>query len=109
MPLRALLLIVIATIAPIAWLAEAAPGIKFPKGIPNRPEKIQFPPLKYEPPDPKEYRLQLAAGPVAYIASDRELPLVNLTILVRTGDYLEPEGKEGLTDLVGYLLTAGGT
>ena len=113
MPLRALLLIVIATVAPIAWLAEAAPApaprIKFPKGIPNRPEKIQFPPLKYEPPDPKEYRLQLAAGPVAYIASDRELPLVNLTILVRTGDYLEPEGKEGLTDLVGYLLTAGGT
>jgi zinc protease len=84
-------------------------AIRFPKGIPNRPEKIQFPPLQYEPPDPKDYRLQLAAGPVVYIASDRELPLVNLTILVRTGDYLEPVGKEGLTEITGYLLTRGGT
>lgn len=104
-----------------AWSApvSAAPGgaaapervrpVKFPKGIPERPEKLQFPPLQYEPPDPKDYRLQLAAGPVAYIAPDRELPLVNLTILVRTGDYLEPAGKEGVTDLTGFLLARGGT
>jgi predicted Zn-dependent peptidase len=84
-------------------------SVRFPKGIPNRPEKIQFPSLHYEPPDPKDYRLQLTAGPVTYIASDRELPLVNLTILVRTGDYLEPAGKEGVTDLTGYLLARGGT
>jgi zinc protease len=40
---------------------------------------------------------------------DRELPLVNISILVRTGDYLDPEGKEGLTELTGYLLARGGT
>ena len=53
--------------------------------------------------------MQLKSGPVAYLAADRELPLVNLVILVRTGDYLEPEGKEGVTDLCGYLLARGGT
>jgi predicted Zn-dependent peptidase len=100
---------VLVALAPAGWAAEAAPSVKFPKGIPNHPEKLQFPPLQYEPPDPKDYRLQLAAGPVAYIATDRELPLVTLTILVRTGDYLEPAGKEGVTDLLGYLLTAAGT
>src|SRR4030095_11057556 len=100
---------VLVALAPAGWAAEAAPSVKFPKGIPNHPEKLQFPPLQYEPPDPKEYRLQLAAGPVAYIAADRELPLVSLTILVRTGDYLEPPGKEGVTDLTGYLLAGGGT
>jgi len=78
-------------------------------GIPNRPEKLQFPPLTYEPPDQKDYRVVLKSGPVAYVAADRELPLVNISILVRTGDYLEPEGKEGVTDFVGYLLSAGGT
>ncbi len=88
---------------------ERARAVRFPSGIPSRPEKIQFPPLKYEPPDPKDYRLQLAAGPVTYIAPDRELPLVSLTILIRTGDYLEPAGKEGVTDLTGYLLSRGGT
>ncbi len=88
---------------------ERSKPIRFPAGIPNRPEKIQFPPLQYEPPDPKDYRLQLAAGPVTYIATDRELPLVNITVLVRTGDYVEPAGKEGVTDLAGYLLSRGGT
>ena len=78
-------------------------------GIPNRPEKIKYPPLTYEPPDQKDYRVQLKTGPVAYVAADRELPLVSISILVRTGDYLEPEGKEGVTDLVAYLLGAGGT
>jgi predicted Zn-dependent peptidase len=77
--------------------------------VPSRPEEIKFPPLAYEPPDPRDFRVQLKSGPVAYIAADRELPLVNLSIFVRTGDYVEPEGKEGLTDLAGYLLARGGT
>lgn len=102
-------LLVATAAAGLPGSAFAASPVKFPKGIPSHPDKLAFPPLQYEPPDPKDYRLQLAAGPVAYIASDRELPLVSLTIMVRTGDYLEPAGKEGVTDLVGYLLTRGGT
>jgi len=76
--------------------------------VPSRPEELKFPPLAYEPPDPKAFRVQLKSGPVAYIASDRELPLVHLSVLVRTGDYLEPEGKESVADLTGYLLARGG-
>ncbi len=77
--------------------------------IPLRPEKLKFPPLEYEPPRPADYRVQLKSGPVAYVAADRELPLVNLAILVRTGDYVDPEGKEALADMTGYLLARGGT
>ena len=77
--------------------------------IPARPEKLSFPPLQYEPPVPADYRVQLKAGPVAYVVPDRELPLVNIHIYVRTGDYVEPEGKEGLADLTGYLLARSGT
>lgn len=78
-------------------------------GIPKRPEQLKFPPLNYEPPNPADFRLQLKSGPVAYVAPDRELPLVNLSILVRTGDYLEPAGKEGCAEITGYLLARGGT
>ena len=99
---------VLVTGASLASAAELKPTIEF-NGLPDRPEKIQFPPLTYEPPNQADYRVQLKSGPVAYIAADRELPLVNLVILVRTGDYLEPEGKEGVTDLCGYLLARGGT
>jgi len=77
--------------------------------IPNRPEKLSFPPLVYEPPAPESYRIQLTSGPVAYVVPDRELPLVNISILVHTGDYLQPAGKEGLANLTGYLLARGGT
>lgn len=77
--------------------------------IPDRPEKLTFPPLKYEPPRPGDHRIQLKSGPVAYIVPDRELPLVNIAIYVRTGEYVESDGKQGLADLTGYLLSRGGT
>src|ERR1041384_165142 len=77
--------------------------------IPDRPEKLKFPPLVYEPPLPTDYRVQLKNGVVAYLAPDRELPLVNVAVYVRTGDFVEPAGKEGVTDLTGYLLARGGT
>lgn len=77
--------------------------------IPARPEQLQFPPLVYEPPNPADSRLVLSSGPVAYVASDRELPLVNIVVLVRVGDYVEPEAREGLAGLTGHLLARGGT
>lgn len=77
--------------------------------IPDRPEKLRFPPLQYEPPHPADYRVPLQAGPVAYVAPDRTLPLVHLVIFVRVGRYLEPADKLGLADLTGHLLARGGT
>jgi zinc protease len=76
--------------------------------IPERPEKLKFPPLVYEPPAPEKYRVPLKSGPVAYVVPDRELPLVNIVVYAHTGQYLEPAGKEGLSDLTGYLLARGG-
>ena len=77
--------------------------------IPSRPEKLSFPPLEFNPPKPQLYRVPLKSGPVAYVVPDRELPLVNISISIHTGDWVEPAGKEGLTDLCGSLLTRGGT
>ncbi len=76
--------------------------------IPDRPEKLTYPPLVYEPPAPETFRAQLKAGPVAYVAVDHELPLVNIVVYAHTGAYVEPEGKEGLADMAGYLLARGG-
>jgi zinc protease len=77
--------------------------------IPDRPEKLSFPPLTYEPPAPEKYRVTLKSGPVAYVVPDRELPLANIVVYAHTGQYQEPSGKEGLSDLTGYLLARGGT
>ncbi|MFM2081611.1 MAG: hypothetical protein RL380_302, partial [Verrucomicrobiota bacterium] len=79
-----------------------------PATIPDRPEKLTFPPLKFEAPRAADYRVQLKSGPVAYVVPDRELPLVNIVVYVRAGQYLEPAGKEGLAELTGWLLAHGG-
>jgi zinc protease len=89
-----------------AW--GAIPGLAA-TGIPERPEKLSFPPLVYDPPAPNTFRVPLKAGPVAYVVPDRELPLVNVVIYAHTGQYLESAGKVGLSDLMGYLLARGGT
>lgn len=75
--------------------------------IPDRPEKLKFPPLKYEPPVGADYRVQLKGGPVVYLVPSTELPLVSLSIRVRTGKYVVPSGKEGLAAAGGLLASAG--
>jgi zinc protease len=77
--------------------------------IVRRPEELKFPAMTFEPPSPAQYRVALKNGPVAYVIPDHELPLVNIVVYVHAGTYLEPEGKEGLAEMTGYLLTAGGT
>jgi predicted Zn-dependent peptidase len=101
-PLVLLLLVLTQLLAAPARAQDA-------QAIPDRPEKLAFPPLKYEPPNPADYRVTLKSGPVAYVVPDHELPLVNIQILIRTGDYVVAGGKEGLADLTGYLLAHGGT
>ncbi len=86
----------------------ALSGTAFAAEIPDRPEKLSFPPLSFEPPNPSDFRVALKAGPVAYVVPDRTLPLVTVSILVRTGGYLDPQGKEGLAEFTGYLIARGG-
>ncbi len=90
-------------------LASARPFYASAESIPNRPEKLKFSPLVYDPPAPEKYRVPLKTGAVAYVVPDHELPLVNIIVYAHTGQYLEPGGKEGLADLTGYLLARGGT
>jgi predicted Zn-dependent peptidase len=77
--------------------------------IVEHPSKLTFPPFDFVPPRAEQYRVQLKSGTVVYVAEDRELPLVNISILVRTGDWVDPDGKEGLADFCGALLTKSGT
>jgi predicted Zn-dependent peptidase len=107
--LTAILLLAFTTLSTPAIPAPVEPEARASSSsIPDRPEKLSFPPLVYEPPTPEDYRVALKAGPTAYVASDRELPLVNIVVYVRLGDFVEPEGKEGLGGLVGALLSTGG-
>lgn len=89
-------------------IAVLITGSAIASEIPDRPEKLTHPPLTFEPPHPSEHRHVLDQGVVAYLVPDRTLPLVDIDVMIRTGDYLNPVGKEGLAGLTGYLLTRGG-
>lgn len=74
----------------------------------KRPDEIWFPPLReFDIPKPK--RVELPNGMVLMLLEDRELPLINATVFVRTGAVLEPEDKIGLASLTGTVLRSGGT
>lgn len=81
----------------------------FAADIPDRPEKLTFEPLKFEPPMAANYRHVLDGGVVAYLVPDRTLPLVDIDVMFRVGEHLDPKGKEGLASLTGYLMARGGT
>ena len=78
-------------------------------GIPSHPRELKYPKLTYSPPKAATYRRVLANGVVAFLAEDHDFPLVNVSVLVRTGSYLDPKGKEGLGAMMGNQLRAGGT
>ena len=69
---------------------------------------LRFPPLsRFD--IPQAQRVQLDNGLVVLILEDHELPLVEVTALVRAGSALDPAGKVGLADLAGEVLRTGGT
>lgn len=76
--------------------------------IVDHPEKLKYDKLKYEPPEAKDYRYQLKCGATAYIAENREMPTVDLSIQFQTGSVYDPVDKAGLADMACYLMRNGG-
>ena len=99
----ALLLALVLLTAPAALVAQAGQQV-----IPTHPRELKYTTLSYTPPKRDRYRHVLSNGVVVYAVEDHDLPLVNISTLVRTGSYLDPAGKEGLAALVGSQMRAGG-
>ena len=77
--------------------------------IPAHPRDLTFELLEFEPPDAARHRRTLTNGVVVFVVEDHTLPLVNVSVRVRTGGYLDPPGKAGLATLTGSQMRAGGT
>jgi predicted Zn-dependent peptidase len=100
--LAALFTLVFLTLSPAGMLAQT-------QQIPAHPRALKYTPLDYSPPKREQYRHVLSNGVVAYLVEDHDLPLVNISISVHTGSYLDPAGKEGLAALTGTQMRTGGT
>lgn len=71
------------------------------------PRDMTFPPLTFT--IPKAERVLLKNGTPVYLLPDRELPIVTMAALIRTGAVYDPPEKSGLAALSGSLLRGGGT
>jgi len=75
----------------------------------QKPSDLKYPPLKYEPPDPQAFRLELANGLRGYFQEDHSLPLVNISALINFGGLYVARDKKGLETVLGETLIKGGT
>jgi zinc protease len=69
---------------------------------------LKFPPLR-QVQIPKVETFALANGMRVYLLEDHELPIVNGTALVRTGNLFDPADKVGLATVTGMVMRTGGT
>ena len=70
------------------------------------PRQMTFKPVEFTPPEPD--RVVLENGIIVYLLEDHELPLVSITVTMKTGGWLDPADKVGLASLIGSLMRTGG-
>ncbi|MBU2054377.1 MAG: insulinase family protein [Proteobacteria bacterium] len=70
------------------------------------PDRLRYAPLSFDP--PLAERIVLANGLVVYLLEDRELPLLKITAVIRTGSVYDPPGQEGLAELTATMMETGG-
>ena len=80
-------------------------------GLPStyaRPhEELTFEPIEFKPPAPE--KRMLSNGMTLYLIEDHELPLFNISGLVKTGDIYDPSDKVGLSSIFASVMRTGGT
>lgn len=102
--MRSFLLAAALTVSTLAsaWAASEPSEVR-----PVDPRTATFPTEAFTP--PKAERVALPNGMILYLLEDHELPMVNLTAMIRTGGMYDPPGKVGLADLTGTVIRTGGT
>jgi predicted Zn-dependent peptidase len=75
----------------------------------QKPSDLKFPPLKYDPPNPKNFRIEFSNGLRGYIQEDHSLPLFNISAIINFGGLYVPKDKQGLNSVMSETLIDGGT
>ena len=88
-----------------ASFAGSAPGQD--EDLYKHPRDMKFPPLSFTP--PQVGRAYLSNGITVFLLEDPELPLINLSALIRTGSIHDPAAQAGLAKITAAVLRNGGT
>ncbi len=91
-------------IALLLGLVSAAPSPAGPKHY----SELQFD-RQVTWPEPDVLTFRLDNGVRFFLVEDHELPLVEVSVSIRAGEWLVPEGKEGLARICAETMRSGGT
>jgi len=70
------------------------------------PRTMKFPELNFQ--IPKAERVVLECGMPVYLLRDTELPIINMTAMVKAGSVYEPAAQTGLAGMAGAVMRSGG-
>jgi zinc protease len=94
---------------PIEMETPVRSAITSPSGdIPATPRELKFAPLTYDAPIRTDFRHELSNGVVVYVIEDHLLPLVDVTVTSRAGDWMDPSDKAGLAAVTADQMRSGG-
>lgn len=88
---------------------KVAASVSAPGGIPEHYSKITFPEFTYQPPHPKDHRVVLDRGVVAYLVPDTTLALIQMTVLFGHPTLPKQPSDAATLGLYSSLLKSGGT
>jgi len=71
-------------------------------------KQLKYPALR-ELVVPEPARFELSNGMVVYLLEDHELPIIDLSAVIRSGSRWEPPDKIGLASITGQVMRIGGT
>lgn len=77
--------------------------------IPEHYSKIVYPTFTYQPPYPKDYRVVLDKGVIAYLIPDTTLPLIQMTLLFGHPNLPKKPSEVAALSLYSPMLKAGGS
>ena len=70
-------------------------------------DRLKFPELQYTP--PVASKLSLPNGMTLFVLEDHEIPVADISAIIRTGSIYDPADKVGLAELTGTVMRSGGT
>ncbi|MDD2580979.1 MAG: pitrilysin family protein [Desulfuromonadaceae bacterium] len=86
-------------------VTSIAPALGADQHLAN-PRTMKFPELNFQIPTAE--RVVLECGMPVYLLRDTELPIINMTAMVRTGSVYEAVAKSGLAGMTGIVMRSGG-
>ncbi|HIJ86586.1 MAG TPA: insulinase family protein [Desulfuromonadales bacterium] len=90
----------------LCFLVTAAASVSAADQQRANPRTMKFPALNFQ--IPQAERVVLQCGMPVYLLRDTELPIINMTAMVRVGSVYEPAAKTGLSGITGSVMRSGG-